>query len=43
MRNVLLSADGLPSEFWITLGIVIFVVIAGGALASWSMKRSKMH
>ncbi|WP_262713948.1 flagellar basal body-associated FliL family protein [Taibaiella lutea] len=43
MRNVLLSSEGLPSEFWITLGIVILAVIAGGAYASWSMKRSKMH
>ena len=43
MKNVLLSSDGLPTEFWITLGVVVLVIIIGGALASWSMKRNRMH
>lgn len=43
MKSIFISASGLPSEFWITLGAVLAVIVIGGFLASWTMKKSRLR
>lgn len=43
MKFTFISATGLPTEFWITLGAVIAVVVIGGYLAARAMRRSRLH